>query len=427
MARFGSQIPPGWEVRSLEELQSDEPSSITDGPFGSNLTSAHYTDLGARVVRLTNIGDGIFNDAHAYISMAHFGSLRRHEVLAGDLLIASLGQILPLACIAPSTLGPAIVKADCIRARLSPRVDARWVMYAMQTPELRRWAQEHSHGVGRPRLGLKVIRRLPIPLPPLAMQRQLVEILDDHLSRVDAGSASLVRVQRELELLEGGVLGRCAVGTLTPLEDVAQIQGGIQKQPRRVPKDNAYPFLRVANVTPRGLDLDDVHRIELFGEELERLRLRRGDLLVVEGNGSASQIGRAATWDASIPDCVHQNHLIRVRANDSVSPAYLEAVWNSPNNRRQLTTLASSSSGLYTLSVAKLKSLSIPVPSKEQQERVVTQVDEVRRHRSRLEASLTGTRIRAAGLRRALLSAAFSGRLTGTGPVNGVFEELASV
>ena len=169
-----------------------------------------------------------------------------------------------------------------------------------------------------------------------------------------------------------------------PLADLADIQGGIQKQPKRAPRNNSFPFLRVANVTAKGLDLSDVHAIELFGDELPRLRLRRGDLLVVEGNGSASQIGRAAVWDGSIADCVHQNHLIRVRAREGLLPRYLGLLWNSPAVREELTSVSSSSSGLHTLSVAKLKRLVLPVPPIGEQQRIVEILED---HLSRLDAA----------------------------------------
>jgi type I restriction enzyme S subunit len=77
---------------------------------------------------------------------------------------------------------------------------------------------------------------------------------------------------------------------------ITQVQGGIQKQPKRRPVANSFPFLRVANVLRGRLDLGDVHEIELFDGEIERYRLQPGDLLVVEGNGSPDQIGRAAQW-----------------------------------------------------------------------------------------------------------------------------------
>lgn len=405
-------LPPGWQWVSLDDLQAAQPRAITDGPFGSHLTSAHYTEQGPRVVRLQNIGDGRFVEAKAHISQQHFESLRAHEVLAGDLLVASLGEDPPRACLAPPALGPAIVKADCIRVRLAPSVDPRWVMYALQTPAVRTWASEKMYGVGRPRLGLKTIRAIPIPLAPSEEQRRVVEILEGHLSSLDAATAVLQAAQRRLRAMEALVLSAVREGKEVPLAEVADIQGGIQKQPKRTPRDNAYPFLRVANVTARGLELDEVHKVELFGNELDRLRLKVGDLLVVEGNGSPSQIGRAATWDGSIANCVHQNHLIRVRPGPGLLPEYLEAVWNSPETRRELSDLSSSSSGLHTLSVSKLSSLHVPVPNLQAQSVAVAAVREVRDFRQRLVAALGASIDRGASLRRALLSSAFSGRLT---------------
>lgn len=174
---------------------------------------------------------------------------------------------------------------------------------------------------------------------------------------------------------------------VVPLGEVAEIQGGIQKQPKRAPRDNAYPFLRVANVTARGLELDDVHQVELFDGELERYRLERGDLLVVEGNGSASQIGRAAMWNGVIPDAVHQNHLIRVRPRPELDPIFLSLAWNAPTIREGLSTTASSSSGLHTLSVAKLKRVELPLPGIDEQRRIVALIED---HLSRLDAGTAG-------------------------------------
>lgn len=170
-----------------------------------------------------------------------------------------------------------------------------------------------------------------------------------------------------------------------PLGEIAQIQGGIQKQAKRRPDKNPYPFLRVANVTASGLDLNEVHTIELFGEEIKKFRLARGDLLVVEGNGSPDQVGRAALWDESIPDAVHQNHLIRVRPGPRILPEYLGLVWNTPKTRERLTSVASSTSGLHTLSVSKLRRVELPVPPLDEQRRIVEILEE---HLSHLDAAI---------------------------------------
>jgi hypothetical protein len=56
------ELPETWAWASLEELKGLAPNTITDGPFGSNLKTEHYTDSGPRVIRLQNIGRGIFID-----------------------------------------------------------------------------------------------------------------------------------------------------------------------------------------------------------------------------------------------------------------------------------------------------------------------------------------------------------------------------
>ena len=60
------------------------------------------------------------------------------------------------------------------------------------------------------------------------------------------------------------------------MEQVAKIRGGIQKQPKREPRHNSYPYLRVANVLRGKLDLEHVERMELFSGELESYRLVSG-------------------------------------------------------------------------------------------------------------------------------------------------------
>ncbi len=74
-------LPAGWVWASIEQIAAHEPNSITDGPFGSKLKTEHYTEAGPRVIRLQNIGAGIFHNEYAHISEEHFQSLRKHQVI----------------------------------------------------------------------------------------------------------------------------------------------------------------------------------------------------------------------------------------------------------------------------------------------------------------------------------------------------------
>ena len=199
------------------------------------------------------------------------------------------------------------------------------------------------------------------------------------------------------------------------VEQISEIQGGIQMQPSRVPVENKYPFLRVANVARGKLKLDDVHEIELFSGELERLALVVGDVLIVEGNGSLTEIGRCALWDGSIPNAVHQNHLIRVRPIGVVSQ-FVETWLNSLGGIDKLTKLAATTSGLYTLSVGKIAKIPVPIaPRSEQEAAMQVLIDGLSVVESQ-EQSVELALKQSTAQRQNILRAAFAGQLVPQDP-----------
>jgi type I restriction enzyme, S subunit len=210
------ELPTGWAWASLEQLAAPEPHAITDGPFGSNLKTEHYTDSGPRVIRLQNIKDGVFGDDRAHISPAHFARLQKHQVSAGDLLIAALGESLPRACVAPADLGPAIVKADCIRFRASLRVIPYCIVAFLNSPPSRRRTEKIIHGVGRPRLNLNEIRSLPVPLPPVREQRLIADRIASQLASADHLLVEAARTAVHTAGLRQSTLRRAFQGGLVP-------------------------------------------------------------------------------------------------------------------------------------------------------------------------------------------------------------------
>lgn len=200
------------------------------------------------------------------------------------------------------------------------------------------------------------------------------------------------------------------------LSQLSEIQGGIQKQPSRRPSQNPHPFLRVANVLRGRLDLSELHDIELFKGELERLRLEVGDLLIVEGNGSATEIGRMAIWNGEINDCVHQNHIIRARLLGVIPPAYVSTYWNSSEGASRVLEVASSTSGLYTLSVSKVGRLPVPLPPAAEQQRIVNEVERRLSVIDELETQVEMNLKRAGRMHQGILKEAFEGRLVPQDP-----------
>lgn len=251
-----TDLPAGWAWANIDDVQAAEARAITDGPFGSNLTSAHYTPIGARVIRLQNIGEGSFIDEKAYISIEYFDKLRNHEARGGDVLLASLGSDLPKACVMPHLEVPAIVKADCIRLRPHAGIDARWLVYAMSAPQSHGFAAAIIRGIGRPRLGLHGLRRIPIPIPPQEEQRRLCDLLDGYLSRVDSATQTLISITRDPIGMGERLQGRSRLLRLSLLQEA--FAGRMMPQD---PRDEPAPVL--------------LERIQIEQERVPKIRRTR--------------------------------------------------------------------------------------------------------------------------------------------------------
>jgi type I restriction enzyme, S subunit len=199
------EAPEGWTWATVDQLAAPEPNSITDGPFGSNLKTEHYTNSGPRVIRLQNIGDGVFVDEEAHISEKHFDKLRKHRVFAGDLVIAALGEKPPRSCLIPETVGPAIVKADCIRFKPRNDIACKYANFALNSDPVRKRTKNIVHGVGRPRLNLSEIKSVLLPLPPEPEQQRIVAEIERRISvlegiecTIDIGFARASRLRQTL-------------------------------------------------------------------------------------------------------------------------------------------------------------------------------------------------------------------------------------
>lgn len=366
-----------------------------------------------------------------------------------------------------------VASTEWIQYAPSEQVHPEYLKYFLSQHSIRDFAAANVSGVGGSltRAQPNVLDRVEMPLTTLDEQRQIVEAIETQFARLDDAVASLKRARTRLKRYRASVLKAACEGRLVPTEaelarqegrsyepasvllerivakreaasgtkrgkakstvpvntsqltklpegwawttlnDISAIQGGIQKQPKRVPRANAYPFLRVANVLRGKLDLVDMHQIELFGDEPARLRLVPGDLLIVEGNGSPNQIGRMAVWDGSICHCVHQNHIIRARAYPPILPEYIECYWNSETGKQLVTSVAASTSGLYTLSVSKVSKINVPLPPVDEEERIVAEVERRMSVIEQMETTVETNLKRCESLRQSVLRMAFSGRL----------------
>lgn len=332
-------------------------------------------------------------------------------------------------------------------AAIPQRLDERFLTWQLRSLELGKL----DSSTATPSLRREDLEAQEVLVPSLEEQRRIVAILEDHLSRLDAADSYLAAASRRLAALQDRLIRRAvtgadfgagvatelpAVGTddglLPPLPadwewarlgDVADVAGGVTKDAKKQndPSFVEVPYLRVANVQRGHLNLDTVTTIRVPPARAEALRLRRGDVLLNEG-GDRDKLARGWVWDGQIDDCIHQNHVFRARITDArLTPEFLSFTANSfggpwaERNGKQSVNLAS-------ISLKVIRQMPVIVPARGEAEAAVSRLTKQLAGTARLRAGIDVARARCTALRRSLLAAAFSGRLTGSSTEMSVVE-----
>lgn len=208
------------------------------------------------------------------------------------------------------------------------------------------------------------------------------------------------------------------------LDMLGEIASGVAKGTKRdgsVPV-REVPYLRVANVQRGYLDLTEVKTIMAVERDIEELTLRNGDVLFNEG-GDRDKLGRGWVWRDEVKECIHQNHVFRMRPYLSeLQPELISHRGNTfgklwfQNAGKQTTNLAS-------INMTMLRVFPVPVAPADEQlemlEQIRTQLDKLNQQEQATDLALK----QAAAQRQNILRTAFTGQLVPQDPTN----ESASV
>jgi type I restriction enzyme, S subunit len=207
---FGDPVtnPKRWKEARLGDIAA----KFSDGPFGSNLKTEHYTESGVRVIRLQNIGVGDLIDADkAYISEEHFASLTKHTCLPGDVMVGTLGVPNLRACILPQSIPVALNKADCIQMRpLKGVCTSEYACHLLNQPATLILATGMIHGQTRARINMGRLRELVVPCPPLKLQGKFSALVE----KVESLRAKQRESEKDLDTLFNSLMQEAFRGEL---------------------------------------------------------------------------------------------------------------------------------------------------------------------------------------------------------------------
>jgi type I restriction enzyme S subunit len=261
-----------------------------------------------------------------------------------------------------------LIDNNAMAAIPTDRIDSRFLYHFLRTIDFYRLASTTTV----PSLRKSDVAKIVVPLPSSEDQRRIAAVLDQAEALRAKRRAAIALLDTLTQSIFLDMFGDPATNPkrwdIAVVKDVAEVQGGLQVTSARNSHPRQIPYLRVANVYRGCLDLRETKQIRATDAEVARTLLRKDDFLVVEGHGNPSEVGRGALWDGSIAECVHQNHLIRVRFNaDRIVPRFGSEFLNSVGGRSFLLRAGNTTSGLNTISVADVRATPILVPPLELQ------------------------------------------------------------
>jgi type I restriction enzyme S subunit len=307
-------------------------------------------------------------------------------------------------------------------------VDARWIAWGLRAFENHLLRTTRKTGTTVASIEMPRFHAFELPVPSLAEQRRILEILEDHLSRLDAAADSLAANQKRCESMRTASLRRILAEASTSNPDVRTVgelaSVGSGTTPSR--SKSAYfdggtiPWVTSGDLSKGLIESASQYVTKAALEQTSLRKYPMGTLLIAmygEGKtrGTVAELGIEATINQA---CA------AVQLHDPEKREWVRAVLEA--NYSVMRRLAAG--GVQpNLNLSLVRSIEIPVPNREVRDQLLGDNHVANEAQRALRDSLSQTQTRATSLRRAVLAAAFSGKLNGRDSDTEAIQELADV
>jgi len=399
-------LPTGWREAALAEV-----ATLSSGGTPKAKNPAYYDgDIPWAIIG--DLNDGVVRSTAQSITQRGLDNSSAKVVPVNTILLGMYGSI--------GKLGLAGIRLATNQAiatiRAGDQVDHRYLFYYLLAQ--RRDLDHQGKGAAQRNISQTVLKPWPIRFPSdLDEQRQIVGLLDDHLSRLDASDAYVRAGLARAQVWYAKVIDQLVWSPENPHREVRSL---LREPMRNGRSDRA---VQDSEGGTRTLTLTAVTRNSFIDEHTKLttttrdravgLWLEPGDILVQRSN-TPELVGTSARFDGPRDWAIFPDLLIRLRADESlVDSRFLSAALRSKRGHVQLRRRAKGAAGsMPKIDQEAVGSVLIPLPSGRDQRRIVAQVAAADTGLRQLRAELDAVQLRSAALRRSLLAAAFSDRLS---------------
>ena len=416
-----TELPAGWVWETLESVLLDQSRGrkLQQGWSPKCETSpAGVSEWG--VLKTTAIQAGRFDGSHNKRLPDGLSPRNSIEVHEGDLLITCAGPrnrcgIPALVRHAPQKL---MLSGKMYRFRPNESIDSAFLELWLLSPEAQAMIDKMKTGISDSGLNLTHDRflALPVPVPPMPVQLQIVRFVEEQLSRVEAAHALLSNAKRGADAWYAGLADALIWGQSWPLVQIDQLLRTPMRNGRsdRAVTDGSAGIrtLTITAVTRNSFTDEHTKITTTSASVAKRLWLEPGDIFVQRAN-TPELVGTAARYSGPRDWAIFPDLLIRIRADEGqVDSRYLVEAIRTERAHRTLRQKAKGLAGsMPKIDQGALGETLVPVPRRQDQVAIIEQLEEARESAARIHAAISSAEIRGRALRSSLLIAAVTGQL----------------
>ena len=217
-----------------------------------------------------------------------------------------------------------------------------------------------------------IVENIEIPLPSFNEQRKIAAVLDKVSDLIAKRRQQMDKLDEMVKARFVEMFGDTIYNPYNwptqQLEEMADIVSGITKGRKTKDQDLIeVPYMAVSNVKDGYIDWTTVKTILATQSEVEQYHLLPDDILMTEG-GDPDKLGRGAIIQTPPENCIHQNHIFRVRLNEKLLlPCYFAEFLKHQKAKQYFLRCAKQTTGIASINMRQLKGLTTLVPPLELQ------------------------------------------------------------
>ena len=389
-------------------------------------TSLLKENTGYKYIRVTDMKNGtVLNDDIHYISKDIYNKISNYTISKNDIYITCAGTIGRVGIIPVEFDGANLTEnADKI---IIKHINKNLLVKVLSSYIVQKQIQEVITTGCQPKLAIKKIEQLKIPLPPINEQQRIVERIESLFVKLDRAKELIENTLAQFEQNKMAILHKAFIGELTAKwrkennidlsswqektidELCTSLKYGTSKKSK---PEGSVVVLRMGNLQNGEIDWSNLMYTD-DKDDIEKYLLKKGDVLFNRTN-SPELVGKTSIYRGEYP-AIYAGYLIKLDYGKDIIGEYLNYMMNSTKAKHYCYTVKTDGVSQSNINAKKIGAFEIPVPTIEEQQEIVNILDKLLAKYNKiknLEQQLEKIEL----LKKAILAKAFRGELGTNNP-----------